>query len=97
MAKLLFVRCAKPRSVTMPRHRADVNAPICSLNFRLKARGGPQRGEMVFLSLLAGRVRRSADVHVAQVMQHGFVVVAHAFGKLWIVQPLIPRRLRHVL
>jgi hypothetical protein len=29
MAKLLFVRCAKSRLVTMPRHYAVVNAPIC--------------------------------------------------------------------
>ena len=34
---------------------------------------------------------------VGQVAQHGFVIFVHAAREVWIVQVLIPRRLRHVL
>lgn len=47
--------------------------------------------------LLVRRIGRRADVRVAQVLQHGSFVVVHAAGKIRIVEPLIPRGLRHVL
>jgi hypothetical protein len=40
---------------------------------------------------------RRAHVRVAQVVQHGLFVVAHAAGEVRIIQALIARRFRHVL
>jgi len=45
----------------------------------------------------ARRFRRSADVHVAQIPQHAFILFAHATRKIRVVQMLVAGRLRHVL
>ena len=47
--------------------------------------------------LLSRRVRRSADMQMAQIPQGRPILVADSFGKPRIIQPLIPRRFRHVL
>src|SRR5271154_2087576 len=46
--------------------------------------------------LLTRRVGRP-DVRMAQILQHGLFVVAHTAREVWIVEPLIPRGLRHIL
>src|SRR5690348_6317797 len=46
---------------------------------------------------LARRIRRPANVQVAQISQSRFVFLAHASCELRIVQPLIPGELWHVL
>jgi len=47
--------------------------------------------------LLAREFGRTADVGVAEVVEHGLLVVGHAFGEIRIVETLIARRLRHIL
>src|SRR5579863_1723837 len=47
--------------------------------------------------LLLRRIRRSAHMQMAQIPQGAPILVAHPFGKPWIIQSLIPRRFRHVL
>jgi hypothetical protein len=36
-------------------------------------------------------------MQVAQVSQGRLILFAHSAGKIWIVQVLVPRRLRHIL
>jgi hypothetical protein len=47
-------------------------------------------------ALFARRFWRSADVHMAQIVQHRFIFVAHAAREVRIIQVLIPSRLGHV-
>jgi hypothetical protein len=47
--------------------------------------------------LFAWGVRGSTYVQVAQVVERGFLVIAHAAGKVGVAQTLIARGFRHVL
>lgn len=60
---------------------------VLILNFQLK----------LSTASLAGRVRRSANMQVAQIAERAPVFFTHAPGEIRIVQVLVPRRLRHIL
>ena len=49
------------------------------------------------LYLFARRIGRPANVQMTQIPQCCPILVAHSFGKFRVIQPLIPRRLWHVL
>src|SRR5271169_743203 len=59
--------------------------------------GSSGGNQWIWTSLLARRLRRATHVRVAQILQHGLLILAHSLRKVRIVQPLIPRRFRHVL
>jgi hypothetical protein len=59
----------------------SVRAKYCSLNHELLVR----------------RVGSAADVKVTEVAQGGAIFLAHAAGKVWVLEVAVPGGLRHVL
>src|SRR5215469_8448862 len=56
-----------------------------------------QTAENVESPLFSRGLRRSTEMRVTQIPQHRLFVVAHPLREVWVIQPLVARRFRHIL